>query len=165
MKHNMVSKMEKICSIKKQILRLWKNPSLLKKISSLLKKVFAIKKPVILKISLLLTSDFERLNVVSWSVTWKNLRYWKTNSSLSKNFWYWRKSLLYCQYCNMKNYGVSKNKLVAIKKILQYFNKKLCVIGKKTLFYWIKKLLLLASQYYNPQSKIIKKYCIYGLSK
>ena len=33
----------------------------------------------------------------------------------------------------MKNYVVSKNKPFAIEKILQYLNKKLCVIGKKTL--------------------------------
>ena len=33
----------------------------------------------------------------------------------------------------MKNYVVSKNKPFAIEKTLQYFNKKLCVIGKKIL--------------------------------
>ena len=52
----------------------------------------------------------------------------------------------------MKNYVVSKNKPFAIEKILQYFNETLCVIEKK--------LLLLARQYYNAQSKINKKYCI-----
>ena len=46
-------------------------------------------------------------------VTWKTVQYWKTNSSLLKNnssllkhFWYKKKSLLYCQYCNKKNYTV-----------------------------------------------------------
>ena len=37
-----------------------------------MKRSLAIEKPVILKISLLLTKLFERFNVVSWSDTWKN---------------------------------------------------------------------------------------------
>ena len=42
----------------------------------------------------------------------------------------------------MKNGVVSKNKLFAIEKILQYFNKKLCVVGKKLFFTEEKKFTL-----------------------
>ena len=42
----------------------------------------------------------------------------------------------------MKNCVVSENKRFAIQKILQYFNKKLCVVGKKIFFTEEKKITL-----------------------
>ena len=82
--------------------------------------------------------------------------YWK-NPLLLKNLWYWKKSLLYCQYCNMKNCAVLKNILFAIEKNASLLKNNSSLL--KPL--WYGKNSLLYCQYCNMKNCAVLKNCCY----